>query len=93
MNVQFGNFCFTNSNWTITARKQPKRFELGHNVMEAIKNICCVKDEDVVDHRWFKKFHSGYNNLDHQIGLKGCILRPCSKLNYASRTTKILLNF
>ena len=25
-------------------------FELGHNVMEASKSICCAEDEGVVDH-------------------------------------------
>ena len=43
-------------------------FESGYSVVEATKNICCMKDEDTVDHstviRWFKKFHSGCENLD-----------------------------
>ena len=25
-------------------------FEVSHNTVEATKNICCIKDEDVVDH-------------------------------------------
>ena len=33
-------------------------FELGHNVEEETKNICCMKDKDTVDHsavtRWLK---------------------------------------
>ena len=44
--------------------------KLGHNTMEANKNNCCAKSEGIVDHspetRWFKKFHSGYQNLDNQ---------------------------
>ena len=32
-------------------------FEVGHNTAEAMKNICCVKDEEVADPstvtRWF----------------------------------------
>ena len=42
------------------------KFELGHNAMEATKNIC-VKGEDAVDHtvtKWFKKFCSGCKNLN-----------------------------
>ena len=44
------------------------KFELGHNAVEATKNICCAKGEN--NHntltRWFKKFCSGCNNLDKQ---------------------------
>ena len=36
------------------------KFKSGHNTAEATKNICCAKDEGIVDHgtviRWFKKF-------------------------------------
>ena len=46
------------------------KFELGHNAIEAIKNIYYAKDEGAIDHsiviRWFKKFHSGCKNLDNQ---------------------------
>ena len=46
------------------------KFELGYNIMVAIKNICCVKGEVAVDHstvtRWFKRFFSGCKNLDNQ---------------------------
>ena len=49
------------------------KFKLGHNTEEVTKNICCVKGEGVVDHstvtRWFKKFHSGYKNLNNQANL------------------------
>ena len=42
-------------------------FRLGHNAMEATKNICCVKGEGAVDPnivtRWLKKF---CKNLDNQ---------------------------
>ena len=42
------------------------QFELGQNTKDANKNICCVKNEDPVDHntvtRWFKKFHSYCKN-------------------------------
>ena len=38
----------------------PYKFELGHNVTEETKNICCVKGVSTIDHstvsRWFKKF-------------------------------------
>ena len=43
-------------------------FELGHNAVEATKNICCVKGEGALDCsteiRWFKKLLSGCKNLD-----------------------------
>ena len=45
-------------------------FELGHNVMEATKNICCAKGEAAVDHstvtRWVKKFRLYTNYHDNQ---------------------------
>ena len=45
-------------------------FKLGHNAVEAAKNICGAKNEGVVDHRtvtrWFKKICSGYKNFDNQ---------------------------
>ena len=45
-------------------------FELGHNAVEATKNICCVEDEGAIDHstisRWPKKFHSDYKNFNDQ---------------------------
>ena len=45
-------------------------FKLCRNVMETIKNICCVKRESTVDHitviRWFKKFSLGCKNLHDQ---------------------------
>ena len=44
--------------------------KLGHNIVEATKNICCAKGEGAVDHstitRWFKKFCSSSKNQDHQ---------------------------
>ena len=44
------------------------KFEMGHNITEATKNICCPKGEGVVDDCpvtiFFKKFHSGYKNLN-----------------------------
>ena len=45
------------------------KFKLDHNPTEAIKNICCVKSEDKIDHttRWFKKFCSGCKKLDDQL--------------------------
>ena len=46
-------------------------FELNHIVPKASKNISCEKSEGVVDHcteiRLFKKFRSGYKNLNDQI--------------------------
>ena len=49
-------------------------FELGYTAGEAIKEICCVKDEGTVDHsaviRCFKKFGSGCKNLNNQASLK-----------------------
>ena len=45
-------------------------FEMGHNAMEATKNICWVKVEGENDHntvtRWFKKFCLGCKNLNDQ---------------------------
>ena len=45
-------------------------FEPDYKAVEAIKNIYCPKREDAVDHsrvtRWFKKFHSGYKNINDQ---------------------------
>ena len=45
-------------------------FELGHNIAEATKNICCVKSEDAVNHstvtRCFKKFCPSCKNLSNQ---------------------------
>ena len=42
-------------------------FELGYNASEVTKNICCPKDEGLVDHskvtRWLKKYHSSCKNL------------------------------
>ena len=44
-------------------------FELGHNVAEVAKNICCAKGESTVDHsaitRRFKKFDLGCKNLNN----------------------------
>ena len=44
--------------------------ELGHDDMEAAKKIYCMKGEGTIDHstatRWFKKFHSGRENLKNQ---------------------------
>ena len=41
--------------------------------MKTTKNIFWVKDEDAINHntvtRWFKKFHSGYKDLDDQTRL------------------------
>ena len=45
-------------------------FRLGHNDVEATKNICCVKSEGMVHYnrvtRWFKKFCLGCKNLNDQ---------------------------
>ena len=50
-------------------------FQLGHNTVEANKNICCVKGEDTIDHitatRGFKKFSSGCKNFDDQLNQVG----------------------
>ena len=44
-------------------------FELGYNVVQAIKNICCVKGEGAVDHNtvtnWLRNF-ACCKNLDYQ---------------------------
>ena len=62
------------------------KFELGHNTMKATKNISCAKSEGTIDNntvtRWFKKFCSGYKNLDDQAWSdrpKPWIPRSCSK--------------
>ena len=41
-------------------------FKLGHNATETAKNICYVKGEGTVDHRWFKKFCSVCKTFDDQ---------------------------
>ena len=50
------------------------KFELGHNAMEATKNIRCVKGEGTVDHsivtKWSKKFCSGCKKFDDQAKVK-----------------------
>ena len=43
------------------------KFELGHNAMETTKNIYCMKDENTVHYRLFKKFCLGCKNLDSQV--------------------------
>ena len=49
------------------------QFELGHNIVEATKKICCAKSEGADDQstatRWFKKLQSGCKNLDDQVRL------------------------
>ena len=46
------------------------KFELGHNVTEAIKTLCCAKGESKVDNstvvRWLEKFGKNGNNLNDQ---------------------------
>ena len=46
------------------------KFYLGHNTVEATKNIFCVKSESTVDHitvtRWIKKFCLDFKNLNDQ---------------------------
>ena len=48
------------------------KYKLSHNTMEATKNICCAKGEEVVDHstvtRWWNKFCSGCKNCNDQAG-------------------------
>ena len=45
-------------------------FKLGHDTIEAIKNICCAKNKGTIDYsivtKWFKKFYLGYKYLDDQ---------------------------
>ena len=45
--------------------------KLGHNYMEATKNICCLKGQGAVDHntltKWFKRFCSNFKNLINQV--------------------------
>ena len=44
---------------------------MSHNIPEATKDIYCGKSEDTVEHstvtKWFKKFCSGWKNLDNQV--------------------------
>ena len=51
--------------------------ELGHNAIEATKNVCFVKGKGTVDPstvtRWVKKFPLGCKNLNEQV-------RPCRLL-------------
>ena len=46
-------------------------FKLGHNTVEATKNICYTKGEGTVDfdtvYRWFKKFCLGCKNFNDQV--------------------------
>ena len=46
------------------------KFNLGHNTMEATKNIFCGKGEDAFDRctvtTWFKKFCLGFKTLNYQ---------------------------
>ena len=44
------------------------KFEMGHNVAEAIKIICCTNGERTVT-RWFKKFCLGCKNLNDPVKL------------------------
>ena len=49
-----------------------KKFKLGHDAIEAPKNICCVKGEGTFDHNRetrFKKFCLGCKNLVDQARL------------------------
>ena len=45
------------------------KFELDHNIAEAIKNICGAHSEAGVDPitvgRWLKKYRSGWKNSDY----------------------------
>ena len=49
------------------------KFKLDYNALEATKIIFCMKGESTVDHstvtRSFKKFCSGYKNIDDQAML------------------------
>ena len=67
------------------------KLELGHNAVEAAKNICCVKGEGTVDHitvtSWLKKFHSGCKNFDDQAKLEAML--QAIKVNLGSSTWKV----
>ena len=52
-------------------------FELGHNAMEATKNMCCAKGESTVT-RWFMKFWSDFKNYNNQIDLKLMYCENCT---------------
>ena len=47
------------------------KFKLGHNAVEATRNICCAKGEDAINYatitRWFKKFCLRSKKLDDQV--------------------------
>ena len=49
------------------------KFELGHNVTEPTKNICCARREGAVNHssitRWFEKLCLVCKNFDIQTSL------------------------
>ena len=44
-------------------------YEQSNNIVETIKNICCLKGDCAIDHckvtRWFKKFCLEYKNLEN----------------------------
>ena len=48
------------------------KFKLGHNIAEAIKNICCVKGEGTVD--WFGFFVLWHINLCRLFNAKAILL-------------------
>ena len=58
------------------------KFEMGHNITKATKNICWMKDEGTVDHsmitRWLK-FYLGCKNFDDQVSPKLWILNKFYK--------------
>ena len=59
-----------NVQYSIILEPMLYKFKLGHNAVEATKNICCLKDDGSLDHckvsRWLKKFHLAYKNLNEQ---------------------------
>ena len=64
--------------------------------MEAIRNICCTKGEDTIDHsivtRWFKKFGPGCKNLNNQAWLgspKSMDFDAVLKVNLVSSTERV----
>ena len=73
------------------------KFKVGHDVMEATHNICCVKGQDAFDRstvtRWCKKFCSGYKTLNNQSSMSNSvaskIILQTTDTNPASSTQRV----
>ena len=73
------------------------KFELGHNIMEATKNICCMKGEGAIDHRtvtkWLRKFYLGCKKLDNQARSDMCKIVDSKAMFQALRVYQVSLAY